>query len=72
MDQSEKKQKEYRSRGGLSPADLNEVSMQRFRMFAMGALVKAATDTFVSIEPDLLREPLEKSLLAMSAGETLR
>lgn len=58
----------------LSPAELNDVSMQRFRVFAIGTLVQAATQTF--IKPDLHESFLSgeqpQSLLSLSDGEVLR
>jgi dGTPase len=62
----------YRDKGTLSPAELNDVSMQRFRVYAIGALVKAATDTFIEKQELFLRESVAKSLLAQSNGEILR
>jgi dGTPase len=69
---SEEKHREYRSTAHLSPAELNDVSMQRFRVFAIGALVNSATQTFVRQEEFFLSEPPEKSLIAYSDGEVLR
>jgi dGTPase len=69
---SEKKHAEYRDAAGLSPSELNDVSMQRFRVFAIGALVNSATETFVANENKLLAGPQKGSLLAMSKGEKLR
>lgn len=69
---SETKQRKYRNIGRLSPAELNDVSMQRFRVFAIGALVGAATDAFVKNQQSFLISPPTKSLLELSRGEQLR
>lgn len=73
--QSKEKHQQYRKDApSLSPAELNDVSMQRFRVFAIGALVRAATNTFVSAEhhPSFLAGTQPKSLIALSEGEQLR
>lgn len=72
VNQSEAKHREYRDRATLSPAELNDVSMQRFRVFAIGHLVTSATATFVQNEESFLREPSKHSLIAQSKGEKLR
>jgi len=59
-------------RAGLSPAELNDVSMQRFRVFAVGAMVKAAIKTFVDTQGAFMAGDVEKSLLALSPAEPLR
>ena len=56
----------------LSPAELNDVSMQRFRVFAIGAMVKAATDTFVKYESEFLTGSVDIPLLKKSSAERLR
>ena len=70
--ESEKKHKEYREKANLSPAELNDVSMQRFRVFAVGELVNTATDTFVQNETFFRSEATKLSLLAHSKGDVLR
>lgn len=44
---AKKKNKEFKS-AGLSPKELNEVSMQMFRVYAVSALINAVIETFVS------------------------
>ena len=56
----------------LPPAELNDVSMQRFRVFAIGAMVKAATDTFVKYERDFMVGKVDIPLLKRSPAESLR
>ncbi len=56
----------------LSPAELNDVSMQRFRVFAIGAMVGAATDAFRKYEADFIAGTVEVPLLEKSTAETLR
>jgi dGTPase len=72
VEESEKKHREYRESGDLSPAELNDVSMQRFRVFAIGELVNSATDTFVENHTLFRTEPSKLSLIAHSKGEVLR
>lgn len=70
---SREKHKSYRATGfQLSPAELNDISMQRFRVFAIGELVKAATQAFVEKEQELLCGEVAVSLMALSKGEVLR
>lgn len=56
----------------LSPAELNDVSMQRFRVFAIGEMIRAATETFKSNEANFVRGNVKIPLLEMSAAEGLR
>jgi dGTPase len=58
----------------LSPAELNDVSMQRFRVYAIGKLVNAATSTFLdsrNIE-SFLSGTQKSSLLSLSKGRILK
>jgi dGTPase len=75
VDQSRAKHQQYRQDApSLSPAELNDVSMQRFRVFAIGALVRAATSAFVdeANHESFLTGRQPKSLIALSDGEQLR
>ena len=73
VDESKAKHEDYRNNGfQLSPAELNDISMQRFRVFAIGELVKAATQVFVENQSVLIFGECGSSLLAMSRGERLR
>lgn len=73
LDDSRAKHQDYRMNNfQLSPAELNDISMQRFRVFAIGELVKAATQAFVENENTLILGECKASLLELSRGETLR
>lgn len=70
---SEAKHAWYReSEFQLSPAELNDVSMQRFRVYAIGELVKAATKAFINNEEKFLLGQIQAPLLEISDGERLR
>ncbi len=70
---SSKKHAEYQGADlRLSPAELNDVSMQRFRVFAIGAMVSAATDAFRKYEVDFVAGAVSVPLLEISTAETLR
>lgn len=56
----------------LSPAELNDISMQMFRVNAISELVSAAIDAFLEHQEKLVIGSLESSLLGISRGETLR
>lgn len=60
------------SESQLSPAELNDVSMQRFRVYAIGELVKAATRAFIDNEEKFLLGQIQDPLLEISLGENLR
>ena len=66
------KHDEYRKLGELSPLELNDVSMQRFRVFAIGELVRCAVDAFKKNEKELVTGNLKSPLLEVSDGEALR
>jgi len=71
--ESQEKHASYReSEPRLSPSELNDVSMQRFRVYAIGELVKAATRAFIDNENDFLVGVVQKPLLEISRGEKLR
>lgn len=55
----------------LSPAELNDVSMQRFRVYAIGAMVKATTTAFIENLPDFISGSVFSSLLEKSSAEAL-
>jgi len=72
---AEEKHASYRKISpALSPAELNDVSMQRFRVFAIGKLVNAATSTFLDDKniQSFLDGTQRKSLLSLSEGSVLR
>lgn len=71
--ESSKKHAEYQDAGlKLSPAELNDVSMQRFRVFAIGAMVSSATEAFRKYEADFVAGTVAIPLLEKSTAETLR
>jgi dGTPase len=73
VSESQKKHDSYReSEPRLSPSELNDVSMQRFRVYAIGELVKAATRAFIDNENNFLEGVVQKPLLEISRGEKLR
>lgn len=73
VDESQAKHDSYRqSEPRLSPSELNDVSMQRFRVYAIGELVKAATRAFIDNEDSFLKGLIQKPLLEISRGEKLR
>lgn len=58
----------------LSPAELNDISMQRFRVFAIGKLIKAATVAFLDQNnyQSFVDGTQKLSLLALSEGDIFR
>ena len=73
LKKSKKKHDEYRSsKFQLSPAELNDISMQMFRVYAISELVSAATKTFVDHQAEYVNGTARDGLLKRSEGETLR
>jgi dGTPase len=72
LETSEEKHRKYRARGDLSPAELNDVSMQRFRVEAVGAMIRAVTSLFVEKEAELLSGSVSDPLISVSKAEKLR
>ncbi len=74
--QSQEKHRTYRTSisPALSPAELNDISMQRFRVHAISELVKAATKAFLheANRDSFLSGTQTQSLMALSEGEPLR
>jgi dGTPase len=66
-----KKHDEYR-REKLSPSELNDISMQRFRVYAIAELVKATTDAFIKHRESLEGGTLATDLLESSAAAKFR
>ncbi|MFY9136708.1 dGTP triphosphohydrolase [Zwartia sp.] len=69
--ESDVKHKDYRA-AGLSPAELNDVSMQRFRVFAINEMVQAVTEAFVEHQASLISGEQPKALLEISNACLLR
>jgi dGTPase len=59
---------EFRT-GNLSPAELNDISMQMFRVHAIGALIAAISDAFLASLPSLMDGSQRKDLIDVSAGQ---
>lgn len=72
VDESKRVHKKYRESLGLSPAELNDLSMQIFRVNAIGAMINAAKTAFEEHEVSLVSGTQKKSLLALSIAEKLR
>lgn len=70
---SEEKYLEFRKdKSNLSPSELNDVSMQLFRVFAIGAMIREATKAFETNLESLLLGVQTKPLLEISKAEQLR
>lgn len=61
--------RKYRSLG-LSPAELNDISMQKFRVHAIAAMIKDVTKAFLKKVSSI--NSLDKSLIEISDSKTLR
>lgn len=70
---SEKKHNEFSSPSlNLTPAELNDVSMQMFRVFAIGKLINSVTESFVTnIESLMDKNTPQKDLMSMSDASEL-
>lgn len=69
--QSQGKHEEYR-KANLSPSELDDVSMQRFRVYAVGIMIQAVTTVFVNEQNSLLTGSQESPLLKLSKAKRLR
>ncbi|NIC37046.1 dNTP triphosphohydrolase [Halomonas desiderata] len=69
--ESEEKHQEYRT-AELSPDELNDVSMQRFRVFAIGKMVQAVTLTFTDNLDTYISGTANQPILKSSEAEKLR
>ncbi len=56
---------------GLSPAELNDISMQTFRIRAIGALMQAIADTFLAHTPAITRGEFNQELITASPARAL-
>ncbi|MEI7842804.1 MAG: dNTP triphosphohydrolase [Gallionellaceae bacterium] len=71
--QSEEKHKNYREcEFRLSPAELNDISMQRFRVFAIGAMIRTASNSFEEHLEFFLQGNQSEPLLEISKAKKLR
>ncbi|MEW5838705.1 MAG: dGTP triphosphohydrolase [Pseudomonadota bacterium] len=67
-DEAEREHRVYRE-AGVSPAELNDISMQVFRIRAIGVLMRALTEAWLRYESELLQGTFGDELLnASSAG----
>ncbi|WP_394239964.1 dGTP triphosphohydrolase [Vibrio astriarenae] len=72
IESSNKKHKEFSKPAlNLTPAELNDVSMQMFRVFAMGKLVGSVTESFVANSDKLMdtSKPIKDLMSISSANE---
>lgn len=69
--QSKAKHAAYRLLESLSPSELNDISIQRFRVYAIGTMIKAATETFIA-KQSFVNVKEASGLMKLSKGETLR
>jgi dGTPase len=71
VESSKNKHMEYRKET-LSPAELNDISMQRFRVFAIAELVKAATAAFDNKRTEIENGSLKFDLIVASDAAKFR
>lgn len=66
-----KKNKEYTA-SGLSPSELNDVSIQRFRVYVIGDFVKSVVESIKNNLEGLMSGSLDKSIIELSSANVLR
>lgn len=71
IDQTQERCAKFRA-SKLSPGELNDLSMQMFRVAAIGALVRSATQAFAGNFKSLMRGTLDGDLIDNSDGANLR
>ena len=73
IEYSQGKNREFRGSGSLSASELNEISMQMFRVISISELIKAATSTFVSNIESIMNCEVEAGfeLMEKSSGSIL-
>lgn len=71
INESREKYEQYKSQK-LSPAELNDISMQRFRAFAIGHMVREVSGAFIHRCHDLLNGGISTSLIKQTNTENLR
>lgn len=72
VEESFEKHTTYRNEYDLSPLELDDVSMQRFRVAAIRELIIMARSTFVDYESEFVNGTSIEGILARSKGEKLR
>lgn len=65
-----KKHKKYRKEN-LSPAELNDISMQRFRVFAIGQMINDVREAFLKHKDQIMAGDLKSDLLTVSDSNRL-
>ena len=68
--EAEEKHNSFRS-GTLSPSELNDVSMQMFRVYAIKAMVRATVDTFSENLTNILDGTFDSDLIKKGEAKTL-
>ena len=63
--------KKYRDETGLSPAELNDISMQRFRVDAIGAMIRDVRDAYTGQKGKIMAGDLKSDLLTVSRSSKL-
>ena len=71
VDQSKEKHKNHQKIPNLSPLELNDVSMQRFQVYAIGGMVNAVTKAFNKNQDKLLQGSLLNPLIKESDAKEL-
>ncbi|MEN5202577.1 dGTP triphosphohydrolase [Pseudomonas wadenswilerensis] len=71
VEKSRSKNLDYR-REKLSPAELNDVSMQRFRVYAIGIMINSSVVAFTENQSSFVEGVQSKSLLELSSAHRLR
>jgi len=71
LEDTEEKNREYRKNDGLSSSELNEISMQMFRVHAIYHLIDEVTKYFVDICPKIMNEEISSNfeLIKSSKGK---
>lgn len=71
IDKSVDKNNEYMT-AGLSPAELNDVSIQRFRVYVIGEFVRSVVDSIDKNYDEIMTGELKSSLIDISDAKALR
>jgi dGTPase len=66
-----KRHETLREDTGLTPGELNDISMQKFRVYAMEEMIAAATDEFKARHGEILNGTYKGDLIGGSSAETL-
>ena len=70
-DRSTKTNQEYKATTGLSPWELNDISMQMFRVYAISEMIAAISETFLTNLQKILGGELKGDLIANSPANIL-